>query len=210
MRKLRTSGEQGPSGGGRLRFAGGTASCDACADVPEPAPIRSQPGRRLHVLRHAKSSWEDTTLPDRARPLSPRGKRAAEQIRRWLHESDVRPDLVLCSPAVRARDTLERVLPALGAPHVLVEPALYHAAAETLLERVRALPDDVGEALLVGHNPGLEGLVWLLAAPLADAEQPERLPTGALATLAAEGCSWPELRPGSMTLTGLVLPRRLG
>jgi phosphohistidine phosphatase len=192
---MRRSGEQDD-------FAAG--SSDAGVDV------KLHPSRRLHLLRHAKSSWKDAGLADHARPLSPRGMRAAEQLRRWLGESDVRPDVVLCSTAVRARDTLDRVLPVLGEPRVLAEPALYHAATGSLLELVHALPDDAGEAMLVGHNPGLEGLVVLLAAPGAALEAMTKFPTGALATLESAGRTWRELQPGSMTLTGLVLPRTLG
>jgi phosphohistidine phosphatase len=195
VRKLRRTGEQGDSAAGSL---------DAGVDAQ---PHRS---RRLHLLRHAKSSWKEAELADHARPLSPRGLRAAEQLCRFLAGSDIRPDVVLCSTAVRAHDTPERVLPALGAPRVLAEPALYHAAADSLLELVRALPDDAGEAMLVGHNPGLEGLVVLLAAPGAVLEAMAKFPTGALATLESAGRSWRELEPGSMTLTGLVLPRALG
>jgi phosphohistidine phosphatase len=71
-------------------------------------------------------------------------------------------------------------------------------------------PALAGEAMLVGHNPGLEGLVVLLAAPAAVLEAMAKFPTGALATLESAGRSWRELEPGSMTLTGLVLPRALG
>ena len=82
----------------------------------------------------------------------------------WLGEHGVRPQLVLCSTAVRARQTLERVLPALGDPEVVYEDGLYHVPADLLLERLRALPDRVGQAMLVGHNPGLQELALELAA----------------------------------------------
>ena len=167
--------------------------------------------RRLHLLRHAKSSWDDASLPDHARPLSPRGMTAAERMRRRLEDGDVRPGIVVCSTAMRARDTLERVLSSLGEPRVLVEDALYHTGAETLLERVRAVPDDVREVMLVGHNPGLEDLIELLAVPGAlTNEVAEKFPTGALATLESDAGRWCELQPRSMSLTGLVLPRLLG
>jgi phosphohistidine phosphatase len=167
--------------------------------------------RRLHLLRHAKSSWDDDSLPDHARPLSPRGTTAAERMRRRLEDGDVRPGLVLCSTALRARDTLERVLSSLGAPRLLLEDGLYHTRAETLLERVRAVPDDVCEVMLVGHNPGLENLIELLAVPgPLTSEVAEKFPTGALATLESEAGTWSELEPRSMSFTGLVLPRLLG
>ena len=180
--------------------------CNPETQVPDP-PLTI---RRLHLLRHAKSSWDDPTRADHARPLSTRGTKAGERMRRWLAENDVRPQVVVCSTAVRARETLDLVLPALGAPHVLIEAALYHAPAERLLDRVHTLPDDAGSAMLVGHNPGLERLAALLAAPgsLRDTVN-DAFPTGALATLVATAGSWRKLEPGSMSLTGLVLPRLL-
>ena len=183
---------------------------ELCANCVDPVSGAGRgPSRRLHLLRHAKSSWDDARLPDHDRPLSLRGIRAAGQMRRWLDDNDVRPAIVLCSTAVRTRETLAHVLPALGEPRVIVEAALYHADAESLLERLYALPDEAGEAMLVGHNPGLEQLVRLLAEPSDLRDTMEKFPTGALATLEAEGRVWPELQPGSMRLAELVLPRRL-
>ena len=100
---------------------------------------------------------------------------------RWAKKHDIRPQLVVCSSAVRARQTLQGVLPGLGDPTVWVEVTLYAAGAETLLARVRALPEEVDEAMLVGHNPGLMELLLALAGPgpLRDRAR-ENLPTGAL------------------------------
>src|SRR5919198_777243 len=101
-------------------------------------------GRRLHLLRHAKSSWKD---PDR--PLARRGRRAADAIARHMRDEAIAPELVLCSTARRARETCEGIGPALGAAPVRYEPELYGASAATLLERVRSLPDDVESVLLI-------------------------------------------------------------
>ena len=166
--------------------------------------------RRLHLLRHAKSSWSDHTLPDRDRPLAPRGRRAATQIARWAHRHRVRPKLVVSSGAVRARETLRGVLPGLGEPEVWIENALYAASAETLLERVRALPDEAEEAMVIGHNPGLGDLLLLLAAPGKLRERAEtKVPTGALATLEADVEHWAELEPDGARLVSFVTPREL-
>jgi phosphohistidine phosphatase len=166
--------------------------------------------RRLHLLRHAKSSWDDASLRDRDRPLAPRGRRATKRIARWARKHDVRPQLVVSSSAARARETLAGVLPGLGEPEVWTEVALYAASAETLLERVRALPDEAEEAMLVGHNPGLANLLLMLAAPGELRERAEeKVPTGALATLEADIASWPELEPGTARLVSFVVPREL-
>jgi phosphohistidine phosphatase len=166
--------------------------------------------RRLHLLRHAKSSWDDPTLRDRDRPLAPRGRKATTRIARWARKHDVRPQLVVSSNAVRARETLQRVLPDLGEPEAWFEVTLYAASAETLLERVRALPDEVEEAMLVGHNPGLGQLLLLLAEPGELRERAEaKVPTGALATLEADVAYWSELEPGGARLVSFVVPREL-
>jgi phosphohistidine phosphatase len=166
--------------------------------------------RRLHLLRHAKSSWDDDALRDRDRPLAPRGRRATTRIATWAQNHDIRPQLVVCSSAVRARETLQGVLPALGNPEVWIEVALYAASAETLLERVHALPDEAVEAMLVGHNPGLGDLLLLLAAPGELRERAEaKVPTGALATLEANIERWADLEPGGAQVVSFVVPRQM-
>jgi phosphohistidine phosphatase len=166
--------------------------------------------KRLYLLRHAKSAWDDPTLRDRERPLAPRGRKAAKRIARWARKHDVRPELVVCSSAVRAQETLRRVLPALGGPTVWVEVALYAAGSQTLLQRVHALPAEVDSAMLVGHNPGLMDLLLLLAAPgrLRERAQ-ENLPTGALAVLELDVDGWRSAAPGTARLTEFVRPRDL-
>jgi phosphohistidine phosphatase len=166
--------------------------------------------KRLYLLRHAKSAWDDPRLRDRERPLAPRGRKAAKRMARWAEEHGVRPQLVVCSDAVRAQETLQGVLPGLGEPTVWVEATLYTAGAETLLARIRALPEDVDEAMLVGHNPGLMDLLLLLAAPSALRERArENLPTGALAELRTDVERWGDISPGAARLTQFVLPRKL-
>ena len=97
--------------------------------------------RRVYLLRHAKSSWKDRSLADRDRPLAGRGKRAAKAVAGHIEAERIRPDLVLCSPARRSRETLERVEPAFGDPvETRFEEALYGASEAELLARLRALP----------------------------------------------------------------------
>jgi len=166
--------------------------------------------RRLHLLRHAKSSWDDPALRDRDRPLAPRGVKAATRIARWAQNHDVRPQLVVSSTAVRAQETLQGVLPGLGDPEIWNEVALYSAGADMLLDRVRALPDEADEAMLVGHNPGLRNLLLLLAEHGELREHAEaKVPTGALATLEADVESWSQLEPGGARLVSFVVPRDL-
>ena len=166
--------------------------------------------KRLFLLRHAKSAWDDPTLLDRDRPLAPRGRKAAKRVARWAKRHRVRPQLVVCSSAARARQTLQRVLPGLGEPAVWFEVTLYAAAVDTLLDRVRALPDEVDDAMLVGHNPGLMELLLLLAAPGPLRERAcTNVPTGALAELELEVERWADVSPGEARLREFVLPREL-
>jgi phosphohistidine phosphatase len=164
--------------------------------------------RRLHLLRHAKSSWDDPALRDRDRPLAPRGQKAVARIERWVREHDVRPQLVLCSDARRARETLEGVLSGLDAPDVRIEEGLYAASAQTIVERLRSLPHQVDEVMLVGHNPGLADVLLLLAEPGELRERAQaKVPTGALATVEGELAGWSELEPGCARLVSFVVPR---
>ena len=167
--------------------------------------------RRLHLLRHAKSSWRDAALPDHDRPLAPRGERAAARLAVWLEESEVRPQLVLCSTATRARATLAVVAPALGDPETSFEHGLYHAAAAGVLERIREIEDTIEEAMLVGHNPGLQDLCLLLAAAssLERDRVAAKLPTGALVSIELDVDEWADAAPGRGRITSVVVPRDL-
>lgn len=164
--------------------------------------------RTLYLLRHAKSSWDDPGLPDRERPLAPRGVRDAKRIATHLLRLEIAPGLVLCSPALRARQTLEPIEATVPEAPVEVDERLYGASSETLLERVRAVPDEVPSVLLIGHNPGLQDLALLLAARGDELERLEaKFPTAALATLSLE--RWSSLGAGDAELGAYVVPKQL-
>lgn len=161
--------------------------------------------RRLFLLRHAKSSWDEPGLSDHDRPLAARGRRAATLIGEHLLAEQVAPALVLCSSAQRARQTLDLVRPE---GRVEIEPELYRASATELMDRLRRVPDDIEETLLIGHNPAIHTLALILARdPGSLAEG--KYPTGALATLSFAG-SWSELRRAGATLRGFIKPKSLG
>jgi phosphohistidine phosphatase len=168
--------------------------------------------RRLFVLRHAKSSWDNSHLGDHDRPLAPRGRRAAEALADHVATIEPPPVLVLCSTARRARDTLAPVCERLpDTTEVLVEDDLYGAPAPMLLERLRRVPDEVPGLLLVGHNPGLEDLVRALGRdgdPRLISRIHHKFPTGALATIAFDG-PWDGLGSAAATLEAFVVPAEL-
>ncbi len=143
----------------------------------------------LSLLRHGKSSWRDASLTDFDRPLKRRGEEAAARMGRFLAEIARLPDLVLCSTARRARDTLAILLAA--ADHtveVAHERGLYHASADTLLARLVAIPPGPAHIMVVGHNPGLHALAHMLSGGRGARDAIERLnvkfPTAALAQIA--------------------------
>ncbi|WP_328884936.1 SixA phosphatase family protein [Streptomyces sp. NBC_00316] len=165
--------------------------------------------RRLVVLRHAKSAWPDD-VPDHERPLAPRGRRDAPAAGRWLRESDCVPDLVVCSTASRTRQTWDLVSDELDAITPVIHDArVYQASAGELLGVVRDIPARVRTLMLVGHNPGVQDLVLMLAGE-ADGSALERtrakFPTSAIAVLCLPG-PWPDLDPGAARLTGMIVPR---
>jgi phosphohistidine phosphatase len=168
--------------------------------------------RQLFILRHAKSSWDDPALPDHDRPLAPRGIRATALLAVYVREHGIAPELVICSTARRARETLEGVAPP---GEVVIDPALYGADTDDLELRLRQVKPEIGSVMIVGHNPTLQMLVLRLAG--ADghaavkgnlAEVRRKFPTGALATLSFDDV-WSELAPGRCRLTGFVRPRDL-
>ena len=168
--------------------------------------------RTVILLRHGKSSWSDSTLADIDRPLAPRGERASRSIAKYIRRKRIRPALVLCSPSVRTRQTLDAIEPSLGKRcSVEFVPQLYAASEQELLEQLQALPESVSSVLLVGHNPGLHNLARVLASRGADLHQlEEKFPTGALATLVVHSDSWTALSPGEAELVDYVVPRQLG
>jgi phosphohistidine phosphatase len=166
--------------------------------------------KRLYLLRHAKSSRDDPTLADPDRPLAPRGRRAAKVMAKHLGRKGIAPELVLCSPSRRTRQTLTRIAPALGkSADVQIEPELYAAPAPVLLEVLHEVPDEVESVMLIGHNPGIQDLALSLAS--AGSEIPRlrsKFPTAALATLALNG-TWRKLAPGTAELVSWVKPKEL-
>jgi phosphohistidine phosphatase len=166
--------------------------------------------KQLFLLRHAKSSWDDSDLLDHDRPLAPRGERALKLIAEHLDREGVTPALVLCSSALRTQETFERIAPSLGEGVVVqIERGLYGASEQRLLERLQAVDDDVESLMLIGHNPGVAQLARSLAGSGRNvADLRGKYPTGALATLEFSG-RWRDLQPGRAELKNYVTPKQL-
>ncbi len=117
--------------------------------------------RTLFVIRHAKSSWNEPDLADFDRPLNERGKRDAPRMGKRLKERDVHPNIMLSSPARRALSTCRKIAEVIGyaRENIKIEPELYHAGEEEILDIVRQLSPSNHTVVLVGHNPGITDFV---------------------------------------------------
>lgn len=169
----------------------------------------------LLLLRHAKSDWNSTALDDHDRPLNPRGTKAAPIMGRHLAREGLKPDLILCSDAVRTQATLALVLPELGPPppHVVFEEALYLARPDTILDVIRSNVEEATKSVMViGHNPGLHALALTL---IGDGNKKGlrqlamKFPTAALAVISFDTAHWPEIGPTLGNLASFVTPREV-
>lgn len=144
--------------------------------------------KTLLILRHAKSSWKDESLPDHDRPLNKRGKEDAPRMGRLLREMDLTPDLILCSTAKRARTTAGLVAEEAGYEgEIILLRDLYAAGPEAFIEALAEVEDAHQCVMVVGHNPGLEELLEALTGEY----QP--MPTAALAQVDLPIAGWSEL-----------------
>jgi phosphohistidine phosphatase len=160
--------------------------------------------RTLYLLRHAKSSWKDASMRDFDRPLKGRGRETAEQIGKRLASEKPQPVLVVCSPAVRTRETAEIVLKYSNIKaDVTFERRIYEASLRDLLQVVAGIPDDKEVAMMIGHNPGFEELVAYLSG------EHRRMPTCALAKIRLDVGSWKDIKPGEGTLASFITPKEL-
>jgi phosphohistidine phosphatase len=152
---------------------------------------------KLIVLRHAKAV-AGLGLADIDRPLADRGRRDARATGDWLRENGLEPDQVLCSTAVRTRETFDGL--GLRAP-VEYSARIYDNDAVTLFALIRGVADDVGTLLLIGHNPAFHQLVY----DLVD-DAPEAFPTCAVAVIELPA-PWYGTEPGTGTLLAYRTPK---
>jgi phosphohistidine phosphatase len=162
--------------------------------------------KTLHLLRHAKSDWGDDSLTDHERPLAPRGIKAAGRLAQHLKQEPIELDLVLCSTARRARETMELIRPALGKVEVAIEDDLYGAGADELIRRVKRVPAKIEAVMVIGHNPGMEEVAGLL---LGLDKAPGHFPTCALASLRILSRDWRSIRSGDAELIAFLTPKEI-
>jgi len=156
----------------------------------------------LYLFRHAKSSWDEPLLSDFDRPLSKRGQKTAPQMGRIMRQRKVSPDLVICSPARRTKETAKLALEKarIDADVVFTE-GIYEASVRALLSVLSKQDGSVGSILMIGHNPGMSDLIETLTG------QVEEFPTAALARLSLAINHWREIEAGCGKLDWLVRPK---
>ena len=161
--------------------------------------------KTLLLMRHAKSSWKDSDLKDFDRPLNKKGKKDAPMMGHLIKDQELVPEVIFCSPAQRTVQTIEAFVKACGYKgDIQYVDSYYMGEPSSFLEPLTQLPDDVERVLVVGHNPGLEGLLQLISTRV------ESLSTGAIAYLVLPIKHWHEINDDTEgELVQLWLPRDL-
>ncbi len=172
--------------------------------------------KTLTLMRHAKSSWEDYSQSDMDRPLAPRGKKDAPLMGKYLAENDLLPDLVLCSPAQRTRETLARLQNALSRPlNVKFDQMIYSAGmGHGLIPLLHNMDNDFNHTMIVGHNPAMQELVLSLINWTTDNDETrqklsQKFSTGTIVSMTFEGDSWTSVNLGKGQLTHFAAPKML-
>ncbi|CAL9407239.1 SixA phosphatase family protein [Streptomyces sp. NPDC057838] len=164
--------------------------------------------RRIVLFRHAKADWPQVT--DHERPLADRGRMDAAEAGRRLADTGVPFDLALCSTAVRTRETWKLAVQEFPQrPKTVYEERIYEASPGELIAVLNETPDDMRNLLMIGHNPGIQGLAEVLAGSAED-DARERMarrgfPAAAFAVLSFTG-AWKSLEPGVATLRDYWAP----
>ncbi|MGI8812764.1 MAG: SixA phosphatase family protein [Pyrinomonadaceae bacterium] len=158
--------------------------------------------KRLFLLRHAKSAWDEPDLSDFERTLNDRGTKAAASMGKLVVRREYKIDAIVSSPARRAAETARLFSEAanIGTAIEFVD-RIYEASPQTLCGIASAFSDDLRSPLIVGHNPGMEGFIRLLTA------RSETMPTAALAVIDLGVRKWNEIVPGCATLVEVIRPR---
>ena len=166
--------------------------------------------RELLILRHAKSAWDTDAPSDFDRPLSLRGLRASKRMGRYIADTGLVPDAIVCSTATRAVQTVLGVAQAarFTLQTVRFEGTIYEAGLSTLLDVLGDCQSDAHRTMIVGHNPGLEYLLDHLAGGVPISGEGKLLPTAALARLELPG-DWRRLDRGQGKLLGMTRVRDL-
>ncbi len=167
--------------------------------------------RDLFIVRHAKSDWSHAVVSDYDRELSSKGEKDAPLIAKWLKNHDIIPEILVSSPAMRARQTADAIINQLSiAPqNIVFDKQLYLASIDTLLEVLSKMDNDVVKVMLIGHNPGLENLVIHLCRDALPYQHDATLLTPANVVHLQFKSSWKSITPKSGQLINFIRPESL-
>ena len=159
--------------------------------------------KTLFLMRHAKSSWKDDNLADHERPLKKRGKKDIKLIAKELKKSDLVPDLILCSSAVRAKETADLMAEALDYKgKIKTSDKLYMGEPQNYVEALNDVKEKIQSVMIVGHNPGLEAYLQIIDGEI------ESMPTGSLGYLMLAEDAWESVTLDTMgDLIGFWKPK---
>jgi phosphohistidine phosphatase len=158
--------------------------------------------KRLFILRHAKSSWNDASLSDFERPLNDRGRKAAPFMGELMAKRGWVPDVFFSSPAERAMQTAQLVKDSSGFSSPLVlDDRIYEASPQTLKLVVSGFSHEIASAIVVGHNPGIEGFIRLATG------RDERIPTATLSIIDLDISDWGDIIDTPGTLVDIIRPK---
>lgn len=161
--------------------------------------------KTLYLIRHAKSDWSDEALSDFDRPLNKRGLKDAPLMGSHLADKGIHPDLILSSPALRAKTTALAIVSALSYPHESVhyESDLYACDVETILSAIRGVSDSIDTIFLFGHNPELTE-----CANFITGGDIENIPTCGVVEMRLKNDSWKSIGGHSAELRGFDFPKK--
>ncbi|WHO39744.1 histidine phosphatase family protein [Sphingobium sp. AP49] len=170
--------------------------------------------KRLTLLRHAKSDWDDPVSRDFDRPLNHRGEKAALLMGQFAQARKMRFDMLVASPAIRVVQTLETFFAGYGSTlDARWDRRIYLASSPTLFDVIRDIPDTTASILMAGHNPGFEELILDLvpddgASPLRE-DVEVKFPTASIAVMDLEIDSWTDAQANCASLVSFTRPRDL-
>lgn len=165
--------------------------------------------KHILLLRHAKSSWDDSSLDDFDRPLAKRGIKDAPVMGAFAAKSGYSPDRIISSPAKRAKETTELFSRKAGVKDQLIqwEEDLYYGSSFDYLEAIQQCANEAETVMLVGHNPKMEEAVSLLCSD--NKSYTVRMPTAALVCIEHPAVKWSQVREGTARIKWMVIPKLL-
>jgi phosphohistidine phosphatase len=161
--------------------------------------------KTIYVVRHAKSSWK-IDMPDEKRPLMEKGKHRTKKVIDYLQENKIKVDYIITSPAVRAHETAKILAHGLKFPveNIKVDPQIYHADGESILDQFYDLPDRFDSVMIVGHNPSLTNLVNYFLTPPID-----NLPTSGIVSITFDTDQWEKVPTSARKTNFILFPKEL-